>query len=282
MTPALGGARGVFPPPAVGFLKADGVGSDGMGLLGAVKRLLGIGRTDEDSRGGDASVTVERERTEPDAETEAAVKGTDGPDGAEESAAEGTDAAGSTGSVVDADHEGAAEPAEATGTHGTEAFEDGSDDESDAGTGETEREPAADEDDAAAAGTDAAASTESMVDEAEASEEPAAAAEPAEAAGPESGDVTTDVDDLEPADEETADGETTDEETADGETADDDGVPVDEIKGIGPAYAERLGEIGIETVADLVDADVADVAERTTVSEKRVNRWVDRAREFES
>lgn len=249
-----------------------------MGLLGAVKRLLGIGRTDEDSGRGDASVTVEREREAPDAGTEAAVKGTGGADEPADSVAAGTEAAGSTGSVVDADAEGAAEPAEGAGTPGTGEIEDVSDDEAETETGDVgEPEPSAD-DEPVATETDATASTESMVDETEASEDPSTAAEPAEAAGPESEDVTTDVDDLEPSGEEPTDGDGGDGGDDDG----DDGIPVDEIKGIGPAYAERLGEIGVETVADLIDADVADVAERTTVSEKRVNRWIDRAREFDS
>ena len=149
------------------------------------------------------------------------------------------------------------------------ATDEGQDDgEHDAGAADdTDDEPVAAE-------TDAAASTESLVDEAEASDDAATKAEPAEAAGPESDDVTTDIDEVEPGDD--GDEETNDE--------DDPGadVPVDRIKGIGPAYAERLGEIGIETVADLAAADAEEVAERTSVSEKRVGRWIDRAVEFEA
>ena len=120
------------------------------------------------------------------------------------------------------------------------------------------------DDEPAAAGTDADASTESMVDEEIAQEEPAGRAEPAEAAGPGAEDETTDIEETGAAVEEATE-------------ADDDSPPVDEIKGIGPAYSERLAEIEIHTVADLREADAADVAERTTVPEKTVRKWIDRA-----
>ncbi|MFC5135745.1 MULTISPECIES: helix-hairpin-helix domain-containing protein [Haloferacaceae] len=59
-----------------------------------------------------------------------------------------------------------------------------------------------------------------------------------------------------------------------------DGAPVDRIKGIGPAYGERLSKIGIETVEDLAAADPAEVAEGASIGEKRAVKWVDRAKEF--
>lgn len=55
--------------------------------------------------------------------------------------------------------------------------------------------------------------------------------------------------------------------------------PVQEIKGIGPAYAETLGEAGIETVTDLAAADAAAVAADTDISETRIQDWIDRARD---
>lgn len=55
--------------------------------------------------------------------------------------------------------------------------------------------------------------------------------------------------------------------------------PVDTISGIGPAYARRLEEAGVETVADLLAADAADLAERTDLSEKRIGRWQTRGEE---
>lgn len=54
--------------------------------------------------------------------------------------------------------------------------------------------------------------------------------------------------------------------------------PVDTISGIGPAYADRLSDVGIETVGDLVSVEAADVAAETDLSEKRVQRWIDIAR----
>ncbi|CQH50359.1 uncharacterized protein HHUB_1618 [Halobacterium hubeiense] len=100
--------------------------------------------------------------------------------------------------------------------------------------------------------TDAAASTESLVDE-EHTDDPTRAAEPAEAASA--------------GDEEAP-------ETVEGE-------PVTVLKGIGPAYADRLEDAGIETVADLAAADPEDLAERVDLSAKRVGRWVDAAQDHD-
>ena len=137
-----------------------------------------------------------------------------------------------------------------------------------------------------AAGTDADASTESLVDEEEAQAEAAGRAEPAEAAGPDAEHESTDIEetdvDVDESDaEKTVEDEVADAEAEEAAEADDDGTPVDEIKGIGPAYSERLGEIGIETVADLAAADAAEVAERTTAPEKTVQKWIDRANDAE-
>jgi predicted flap endonuclease-1-like 5' DNA nuclease len=139
----------------------------------------------------------------------------------------------------------------------------------DESTADTETEAAVKGDEPVAADTDAAASTGSLVDEDEATDEPAGRAEPAEAAGPESDDETTDVDSVEV---DAGEAEPTAEPGGSSE-------PVDVVKGIGPAYAERLADVGIETVGELAAADAADVAERITVSEKRVSRWIQRANE---
>ncbi|WP_332898362.1 helix-hairpin-helix domain-containing protein [Haladaptatus sp. CMSO5] len=103
------------------------------------------------------------------------------------------------------------------------------------------REAAEEQDDAAAEETDAAASTESMTDEAD---EEVGAAEPAEAAGP-TGDT---------------------------------GEPLTIIKGIGPAYADRLEAAGIGSVADLAAADPGEIGAAIDVSPKRVGRWIERAK----
>ena len=90
-----------------------------MGLLDRLKRALGLGSGGSEAGDGNdrraGSVRVEHE---PDAGTEAVVKGTD-----DEPAAAGTDAAGSTGSITETPPETpggddvaeAAEPAEAAG-----------------------------------------------------------------------------------------------------------------------------------------------------------------------
>lgn len=57
------------------------------------------------------------------------------------------------------------------------------------------------------------------------------------------------------------------------------GEPVETVKGVGPAYADRLGTAGVETLDDLAAADAADLAERTSLSEKRLSRWIERARD---
>jgi predicted flap endonuclease-1-like 5' DNA nuclease len=77
---------------------------------------------------------------------------------------------------------------------------------------------------------------------------------------------------------EEADAEGTDEsDTAEAEVENAD-ASTDTIKGIGPSYAETLAEAGVETVGDLAAADAADVADGTDLSEKRVGRWIARAR----
>jgi len=78
-------------------------------------------------------------------------------------------------------------------------------------------------------------------------------------------------------------GESTGEHEAMGDDKDptptDD--PVDSIKGIGPAYAERLADAGVDSIADLAAADAADLAAAIDLSETRVGRWIDRANEHE-
>ena len=153
--------------------------------------------------------------------------------------------------------------------------EAGTDDRGEAGTDDRgEAEPAA--------GAEAAASTGPLVDE-----------EPSEVDGSgtdESGGDEVAADESgESVDAADAVGETEtsgDDETGavavddDGAVGDDVGTDVEELKGIGPAYAERLAEIGIESVEDLAAADAASVAEGASVGEKRAATWIDRATEF--
>ncbi len=79
----------------------------------------------------------------------------------------------------------------------------------------------------------------------------------------------------------TASGAAPTPDAAESTDEDDRRVPseaVDVIKGIGPTYAGRLSDAGIETVADLAAADAADVAERADVPEGRLDDWIERAR----
>jgi predicted flap endonuclease-1-like 5' DNA nuclease len=88
------------------------------------------------------------------------------------------------------------------------------------------------------------------------------------------------------ADRATADEATTDEPTPAADAgepsryADADGAtePVESIKGIGPAYAARLDRLDVETVGDLAAADPAALADGSDISEKRIARWIERAR----
>ncbi|RLM59810.1 helix-hairpin-helix domain-containing protein [Halobellus sp. Atlit-31R] len=243
-------------------------------IVSSLRSLVGGESTDESdtSASSDSAgrVSVERDpdREAADASTEARIKGTadgaeedpdaettaetDVPDEAADAAAAETDAAASTETLVD----------DETGIEAAEAVET-------AGEGDEAVTPEPDADevetptDAAAAGTDAAASTETLVDE-------AAGREPAEAVAP------TEKADGEEADE--ADSADADEAETDADAGPaDESPPVETLKGIGPAYAERLGTVGIETVSDLAAADADEVAAEIDVSAKRVSRWIDRA-----
>lgn len=57
-----------------------------------------------------------------------------------------------------------------------------------------------------------------------------------------------------------------------------DGTAVDTLSGVGPAYAGRLAEAGIETVDDLADADPAALDEATDIGEGRLAGWIEQAR----
>lgn len=52
------------------------------------------------------------------------------------------------------------------------------------------------------------------------------------------------------------------------------------IDGIGPAYADRLHEQGIETLEALAEASADAVAEATDVSEKQAAAWIEAAQEI--
>ncbi len=157
-------------------------------------------------------------------------------------------------------------------------------------------------DEPAAAGTDAAGSTESITEkpseDPETAAEPGeagagvtehsgtdtAAAEPAEAAGPvpdePESEVDVEEDELAEDDEAETDAEAEGDDEAETDAEDGQNAPVDSVSGIGPAYADRLADIGVETVAELLEADASELAEATDLSEKRIRRWQERAEEL--
>lgn len=63
-----------------------------------------------------------------------------------------------------------------------------------------------------------------------------------------------------------------------GSAAEGSDEPVDSLSGIGPAYSERLGDAGIETVSDLATADVSNLNEATGIGAGRLEDWIERAR----
>ncbi len=86
-------------------------------------------------------------------------------------------------------------------------------------------------------------------------------------------------------------GEATDTETEGSDVAvhvehpgvDEDAEPasdleLEDIKGIGPTYADRLRDVGIGGVAELARADAGDLAEETDISETRLATWIERAK----
>lgn len=64
---------------------------------------------------------------------------------------------------------------------------------------------------------------------------------------------------------------------AEPESSDSAEASVEEIKGIGPAYADRLADIGIETVSELAGADPAEIDAETSIGEGRASTWIARA-----
>ncbi|MFP9191847.1 helix-hairpin-helix domain-containing protein [Natronosalvus vescus] len=231
-----------------------------MGLLQKIQSLLGLDGNDTDSRSTDdrsVGVTVERERGEPttadagDLEEPAEPKsiGTAG-----ESTANDEDEHEDVGVGV----EGEAEDFDAGADEGqadkTESSAGDADVEDVVTEAESETDADADADESAAAGTSASSSTGSMTD---VPDEPAEAVEPAEAAGPTTEDAVPET-------------EKRPDESA--------GEPVTVIKGIGPAYADRLAEAGIETVADLAAGDADELEGTTDISATRIQGWIDRAK----
>jgi len=81
----------------------------------------------------------------------------------------------------------------------------------------------------------------------------------------------------EPADEASPDAAVAEDvETTEEDVSDTD---LQELDGIGPAYASRLEAAGIHSVEELADAEPAVVAAETDIDEGRLRRWIDAANE---
>ncbi|WP_225333741.1 helix-hairpin-helix domain-containing protein [Halomicrobium urmianum] len=212
-----------------------------MGLLEKLKAALGLdGERSAGSGGSSTGDTGVTVEREPSTESENAVKGTE---------------AGASGSTVGTSSETGDEPtaAPATGSVGAET-------DSDAGSAGSGADIVQEGESDAAADTDDGSETD---------------AEPESTAG------TEFVDEAEPEseDEEESESESEAEPESDADEA-SDSPPVTEINGIGPAYGDRLNNVGVETVAELAAADAAELASQTDLSETRISGWIEQAEEF--
>jgi polyhydroxyalkanoate synthase len=61
-----------------------------------------------------------------------------------------------------------------------------------------------------------------------------------------------------------------------------DDTDLDQVRGVGPAYAERLREAGVGTVSELAAADPETLADRVDVAPSRTADWIDHAGELTS
>ncbi|MFD1563697.1 DUF4332 domain-containing protein [Haloarchaeobius amylolyticus] len=225
-----------------------------MALLQKLKSLLGFdGADSERSRSREVGVTVEREGTADDGTETAAARDRTEDVRAEPPQSAATDTADEVpAEATDAD---VAAESESDVTDSETATEPETTDETDA---ERDIEAEAEPDIEAEPAVEVESEAESEPDteaEPDIEEEPGAEPEP------------------EPKPE--PDGEPELEPEPDIEEAEPESVT--EIKGIGPAYADRLAGAGVETVAELAASDAAELADQTDISEKRIQGWIDRA-----
>jgi predicted flap endonuclease-1-like 5' DNA nuclease len=233
-----------------------------MGLLTKLKSLLGLEDDRSQVRRGESGVTIEREpdeSAEPDAETESAVTGVD--TDADDST--GTDPAETTATETETTESETAEPAR-TETETTEPDAE-------------ETEPETAEADAAA---DESAETDATTEDVTAGSDEADEAADSEAATESSAEAAetegTTGDEAEATPEETTT-ESAIEEAEPSEERVGEDEDLESVKGIGAAYAERLRDAGVATVAELATADADQLAEETGLSAKRISRWIDQA-----
>lgn len=72
---------------------------------------------------------------------------------------------------------------------------------------------------------------------------------------------------------------TEEQDDRDPDPATDDAVPVTEIKGIGPAYSERLGAADVTTVRELAGVDAVELAATVDIPQTRLEQWIEAAKD---
>lgn len=90
------------------------------------------------------------------------------------------------------------------------------------------------------------------------------------------------IEEVEEAEDQEEQSDEVEESSEEVENEDNEPVPVGELEGIGPTYSERLNNAGIETVEDLIQADIDRVSEEADISTSRLERWRDQAQDFDS
>ncbi|AGN02560.1 hypothetical protein L593_13105 [Salinarchaeum sp. Harcht-Bsk1] len=210
--------------------------------MSIVRKLKSLLGLDEGGSEPERDVTV---TVEHDPENEAAVKGAD----VEESTSGGSHAVAVSGDE-DEDEAAAEEETESVADEAETSIEEETgtsvDEEAETGAEEEADTEAAPEDETATAAED----------------------EPDEVEIPDAEEPEAPVD------------EESDEEEAEATEAAGSSEPVDVLNGIGPAYAERLGDAGVETVGELAAADAAGLAEESDIAEGRIQGWIDQAGEY--
>jgi predicted flap endonuclease-1-like 5' DNA nuclease len=215
-----------------------------MGLFDRIKSFLGLTESAENGHSRDVSVTVERDvREDVDAESERAVK-------------------------QPVDEGQAVEPDERAET-GAQTDETAPDERADAGSesliDEAEPEVEAEPETETESEVEAEPETET---ESEVEAEPETETESEVEAEPET-ETESEV-------EESDAGEATGASETDEQAG---GTDLQAVKGIGPAYADRLESAGVTSVEELADADPEAIAAEIDVSDKQTARWIERARE---
>jgi polyhydroxyalkanoate synthase len=61
---------------------------------------------------------------------------------------------------------------------------------------------------------------------------------------------------------------------------DEGDAELEDLSGVGPAYADRLHDAGVDSVADLAAADAERLADETGVGVSRLQEWIDQAGSF--